>query len=212
MKKVLVFLMCSLLISLVACNNDEEIETTVCGELPDYIRNTTTAAASYTSTTPFTETEIVEYIEESEKAFLASVFPQGSFISGGGYYSVSVSNNEVNLGQYTLFIINGDVIVGSITLGRRGEDVTTVSVMDGWASGTNIDVLQPVLKQYGKGIMIVDGTATCFVTEDNKIHTLHGEVSDAVENAENVYATYARTENTLVSEKVFGSCLVRLSK
>jgi len=210
MKKVFVLLMCSLFITLIACNNGEEIETTVCGGLPDYIRNTTTT--SYVGTTPFTETEIVEYIEESEKAFLASVFPQGSFISGGGYYHVSAANNEVNLGQYTLFIINGDAIVGSITLGRMGEDVTTVSVMDGWASGTNIDVLQPALKQYGKGIMIVDGTATCFVTEDNKIHILHGKVSDAVGNAENVYATYARTENTLEAEKVFGSCLIRLSE
>ena len=140
------------------------------------------------------------------------MFPKGSFISSGGYYQVSAANNEVNLGQYTLFIINGDAIVGSITLGRKGGAVTTVSIMDGWATGTNIDVLQPALKQYGKGVMIADGTATCFLTEDNKIHTLHGKVTDAIGNAENVYATYARTENTLEAEKVFGSCLIRLSE
>ena len=201
-KTFIIILSVCLLMSLFACTDKTE-ETTVCGGLPPSV------IISEADLVPFTEEEIVEYINKFEKEFLASLFPKGSFISSDGYYDFYIDKENSSFMGYTMFIVNGEELVGTIQLYRRDGRIYS-SIMDGWAKGTNIDVVEPTLKKYGKGIMVSGWESRYFVTEDNKIHVISGGVSEELASIDNVYQKYATEDNIIEADKVFGDCMIKI--
>lgn len=188
-----------LLLLLTACGKKENAETTlaetVAGGTETVILDGT--AVFETTGTPITDEEILPLIQMEKDM---GMLPEGGYVSGCGYYYVSLTKNALDYSYCTVPIINDGKLWGEISF-RRQEDgsVKTARVAE---FGQESELNRILSENPGKSfVLVLSQYSEYAIMEDNTVYRIYGAEAEIV-NGEKLFAAF-NLEDNLISDRVF---------